>query len=298
MASSRAMSEPGPSAACRNCDATLPEPAPPYCAQCGQETALRPPTVGEFLQQFGGAYLATEGALWRTLKRLAVPGALTEEYLAGRRRRYVLPLRLYLTVSLVVLLLARGLAGLPEHGGSSVESAHAPAATASAASRPREDVVIKTTAEGFECRGLPDWVCARLKDRFGLGPREAERELDRVAERFRGNLGAAMFVLLPGFALGLRALYANRGLRTTEHLVFALHVHTVWFLLLGLSLVGTGAVTTAAALAAPVYTLLAMRRIYRGRWGPLLARAAVLAVLYGALLLAAVAALALWALLA
>jgi hypothetical protein len=288
------MNAPAPASTCRNCDAGLPDPVPPYCAQCGQETALRPPTVGEFLQQFGGAWLATEGALWRTLKRLVVPGALTEEYLAGRRRRYVLPLRLYLTVSLVVLLLARLLAGLPGNAGTLVETAPA----AAAASAPRADVAVQAGPQGFACRGLPDWICTRLKDRLDVEPKALERELERVGERFRANLGAAMFVLLPGFALGLRLLYANRGLRTTEHLVFALHVHTVWFALLGLSLVGTPAVTTAAAVVAPVYTLLAMRRVYRGRWGPRLLRAALLAAGYGALLLAAVAALALWALLA
>lgn len=292
------MSEPGPPSTCRNCDAGLPVPVTPYCPHCGQETALRPPTVGEFLQQFGGAYFATEGALWRTLKRLAVPGALTEEYLAGRRRRYVLPLRLYLSVSLVVLLLARLLAGLPGHGGTTVTREPAPAAAASAASHPREDVVINAGASGFECRGLPDWVCTRLKERLDVEPKAVEREMERVSERFRANLGAAMFVLLPGFALGLRLLYANRGLRVTEHLVFALHVHTVWFLLLGVSLVGPGALTTAAVFAAPVYTLLAMRRVYGGRWWPRLARAALLAGLYGTLVFAAVLALALWALLA
>ena len=35
---------------------------------CGRETHLRPPKMGEFLQQFGGAYFAAEGALWRTLR--------------------------------------------------------------------------------------------------------------------------------------------------------------------------------------------------------------------------------------
>jgi hypothetical protein len=67
--------------ACRNCGAALASPPPPFCAQCGQETHLRPPTLREFAQQFGGAYLSTEGALWRSLKLLVTrPGALT-----GRR---------------------------------------------------------------------------------------------------------------------------------------------------------------------------------------------------------------------
>ena len=47
---------------------------------------MRPPTLVEFAQQFGGAYLATEGALWRTLRLLLTrPGELTRRYLAGPR---------------------------------------------------------------------------------------------------------------------------------------------------------------------------------------------------------------------
>ncbi len=53
---------------------------------------MRPPTLVEFAQQFGGAYLATEGALWRTLRLLLTrPGELTRRYLAGQRKHYVLP---------------------------------------------------------------------------------------------------------------------------------------------------------------------------------------------------------------
>ena len=56
--------------------------------------------AGEFLHEFVGHYVALEGTLWRTLGLLLRhPGRLTREYLDGRRRRYVLPLRLYLTAS-------------------------------------------------------------------------------------------------------------------------------------------------------------------------------------------------------
>ena len=52
---------------------------PLFCPACGQESNVRPPRLGEFLQQFGGAYFATEGALWRTLKLLLAPGELTRQ---------------------------------------------------------------------------------------------------------------------------------------------------------------------------------------------------------------------------
>ncbi|MFY7948847.1 MAG: hypothetical protein ACOVRP_06500, partial [Gemmatimonas sp.] len=57
-------------AACANCGEPFASPPPAFCPACGQESRVRAPTLGEFVQQFGGAYLSTEGALWRTLKLL------------------------------------------------------------------------------------------------------------------------------------------------------------------------------------------------------------------------------------
>ena len=64
------MVDPLPPGSCLNCGAALAEPCPRFCGACGQETNVKPPTLGEFLQQFGGAYFSTEGALWRTVKLL------------------------------------------------------------------------------------------------------------------------------------------------------------------------------------------------------------------------------------
>ena len=64
------------------------------------------------------------------------------------------------------------------------------------------------------------------------------REVEQLGQRFVANLGGAMFVLLPGYALWLQLVYRNRRLRYTEHLVFALHVHAFWFTMLALSFAG------------------------------------------------------------
>ncbi|MBX3637278.1 MAG: DUF3667 domain-containing protein, partial [Rubrivivax sp.] len=194
---------------------------------------MRPPTVGEFLQQFGGAYFATEGALWRTLKLLlARPGELTRQYLAGRRRHYVLPLRLYLSISLVVLLALRVSAGWNIDEALQVDVGERKA-TVGALDLGSARVGLDNGV--FFCEGMPAWLCKRFQRRLDVDAKALLAQIPQLGERVVANLGAAMFVMLPAFALWLKLLYLNRRLHYTEHLVFALHVHAFWFVALALT---------------------------------------------------------------
>lgn len=281
---------------CLNCGHTFGAERLAYCPACGQETQVKPPTLGEFAQQFGGAYFSTEGALWRTLKLLLLkPGELTRQYLDGRRRHYVLPLRLYLTISVVVLLLVRLVSTVnvdvkpgeldamsKENRNFSIKLGHGRAGM-------RDGV--------FYCNELPAWVCRRVQRRIDFDPKAMASEIETMKDRFLGNVGAAMFLLLPSFALWLKLVYLNRRLRYTEHLVFALHVHAFWFGALALMLSNVSLVVLACMLVMPVYTLLAMRRVYGGRWWPRLLRAALVCTLYGVVLTLAIAGVAVWTLL-
>ena len=90
---------------CLNCNAIT---SGNYCHNCGQETHLHHASMREFLHEFIGHYVALEGRLWGTLGRLMFrPGALTNEYIRGRRVRFVQPLRLYLTLSLIFFALLK-----------------------------------------------------------------------------------------------------------------------------------------------------------------------------------------------
>jgi hypothetical protein len=144
---------------------------------------------------------------------------------------------------------------------------------------------------------MPKWVCTRAQRRLDIEPQAVAGELQRFKERFVGNVGAAMFLLLPGFALWMKLVYWNRHLRYTEHLVFALHVHTFWFLAMALAMPDLGWLKALALTAVPVYTLLAMRRVYGGRWWPRLLRAGMVSLLYLVMLLLVLLLVALWTLL-
>lgn len=282
-----------PCAACPNCGSQFTLPRPNYCPDCGQESHLKPPTLLEFAKQFGGNYVSVEGALWRTLALLMLrPGWLTKAYLAGRRRRYVLPLRLFLTISVLVLLLVRVLAS------TTFDESDKPVVVFD---KPSNFTVLGLgfakvgKQEGkFFCEGLPVAICKRLQQRLDGGPAALQHEAARWGERFLSNLGGTMFVLLPSFALWLKLAYLNRGMRFTEHLVFALHVHTFWFVMLAVALTGWPWLITLAALAVPVYTWMAMGHVYADKRWRRLARVALVSCLYGLSLALAAAGAGVW----
>jgi len=295
----------GLAANCRNCNAALPELAPPprFCTQCGQETALHPPSLGEFLHEFIGHYIALEGALWKTLALLVLqPGRLTQEYFAGRRRRYVLPLRLYLTASFLFFVVVKFLPGATLHGPDDpalspqarAQAAHAVAEAASAASAARaaraargaRNVILDVDVE--RCADVPA-SCNRLQRAIARNARQWKSHPDESARQFSARIGSAapyaLFLMLPLFASIVMAAYRNRRMVYGEHVVFGLHLHAFWFIaMLAVSLLPDGA-ALPALLIVFAYGSWALRRVYGGRWGPTLLRAVFISGVYLLLLL-------------
>ncbi|MEJ6001636.1 DUF3667 domain-containing protein [Paucibacter soli] len=280
---------------CANCGSALPEPPPRFCSACGQETSLKPPSLLEFLQQFGGAYISTEGALWRTLWRLLLlPGQLTLEYFAGRRRHFVLPLRLYLTISVLALVAIRfsgvlDVEGKPEN----LIRFDTPRPTETFFEWGTHRAGLK---EGeFYCEQLPAKLCERVQRRIKMDPEATAGLVRELPERFISNLGSAMFVMLPFFAFWLKLVYVDKRRRYTEHLVFALHLHAFWFAMALLLVSGVKPLVIGAAAAINVYPLIALHRVYRTRWWSTLLRAFVLLVAYTSTLSIGLAFVLLWA---
>ncbi|MED5620476.1 DUF3667 domain-containing protein [Ideonella sp. BN130291] len=282
--------------ACRNCgsELALQAPAPRYCGQCGQETALHPPTLGEFLHEFVGHYIALEGALWRTLTLLITrPGQLTLEYFAGRRRRYVLPLRLYLTCSFLFFLIIKLMPGAPPPPGS-----HGLLNPKQAIEQ--EGVVEDDAGDLAECL-KPGARCGRLEtsiasaaQRWKQDPRASEHFLSR----FTSMVPYAVFLMLPVFAAIVMLAYRSRRMRYGEHVVFALHMHAFWFLALLALWLLPDAATFWGVLGVVGYGVWALRTVYDGRWKMTVLRGVFISALYLFLLMVAttglVAGLFLW----
>jgi uncharacterized protein DUF3667 len=273
---------------CRNCGNPA---ASNFCPICGQATQLHPPSVLEFLHEIVSHYVAAEGKLWRTLALLTLqPGRLTVEYLAGRRQRYIVPIRLYLTASFLFFT-SMQLAGLGQRANVTTD---APALAQTAASEMDQDPDLAPLKESglvraLQGQGLADCVrpaspCPLWKrwvaPTYVKLKRDPQQFIDRFAERWRHSLSYAMFCLLPIFALLLALAYRNRRMYYGEHLVFALHVHSFWFLF---ALIATVLLPDSLAGFFPVaafgYGMWALQRVYRGRvWATLVRGLAVTTV--------------------
>jgi len=91
-------------AACLNCGAAV---TGRFCGACGQEARDPDPPIRFLARELLADALGTDSRTWRTLRLLLLrPGALTVEYLAGRRARFLEPLRLYLLLSAAFLAMA------------------------------------------------------------------------------------------------------------------------------------------------------------------------------------------------
>ena len=88
---------------CAECGAPV---AGAFCAACGQKAeALRQP-VHHVLRDAFVEFFGLDGRVWRTFASLAFrPGALTASYFRGQRQRYLRPLRVYLTSTLLFFVL-------------------------------------------------------------------------------------------------------------------------------------------------------------------------------------------------
>lgn len=77
-----------------------------FCPNCGQENVHVRKNFYHLFVHFFEDLTHYENAFWRTIKNLITkPGALTNEYLSGKRMSYLAPIRLYIFISFVTFLL-------------------------------------------------------------------------------------------------------------------------------------------------------------------------------------------------
>lgn len=225
------------------------------------------PTPAEFLGETVGHFLSFESKAWRTLSKLVfAPGALTVEYPAGRRARYVRPLRLYLWTSVLVIAVVEafglhpGLRFFGDEGTYLFETGErAPAKaqrTYADELRPMQFIL-----DHFDTPGLRRFKALSAEEQIGF--MQQQRHL---------SMQYFMLFLVPVYALILQVCYWNRRRPYAEHLVFCLHAQSFLLIMLLIEARLPGALASVVSLWLIAYFFVAVKRVYGGSWAETLAR--------------------------
>jgi len=89
---------------CKNCGTNLLE-GYRFCPACGQEHKEKVVTFRQFILDFLGDYFTFDSLILRSVRPLLIkPGFLTNEFMSGRRVRYIPPLRMFIFISIIFFL--------------------------------------------------------------------------------------------------------------------------------------------------------------------------------------------------
>lgn len=90
---------------CKNCEEKLDKEFQ-YCPKCGQEHKEKVVHFKQFILDFLGDYFTFDSLIIRSVRPLLFnPGFLTNEFIAGRRVRYIPPLRMFIFISIIFFLI-------------------------------------------------------------------------------------------------------------------------------------------------------------------------------------------------
>ncbi|MBA3828738.1 MAG: DUF3667 domain-containing protein [Taibaiella sp.] len=250
---------------CLNCGATV---AGKYCQECGQENLEPAENTWHLIRHFMEDFTHFDGKFLGSLKFLLFkPGYLSQEYLMGRRARYLHPVRMYVFISAVFFLLFFSLLspGRNKSGthttrkivdqiddSISTDSKLQKDLAANHIKLTRgytpDDTLAKVNVEGVltmhqydsQQHTLPllrrDGFVKRYFTRKGIAFHEMSKNPEALREKQKEVMHHAIpevfFLSLPFFALALKLLYIRRKKYTyAAHAIFSLHFFSAAFII-------------------------------------------------------------------
>jgi len=253
----------------------------PFCSRCGQREIDYHQSFGTVFRDFLDSFLAFDGKVIQTLwLLLSRPGELTTRFLQGQQIRFLNPIRLYVSVSLVFFLV---LHFAQPNAALVVVKGDAPAGHQANA------------APTKQTNGEDQQFEATMIKKYG-----SEQEFaSHLAAEFIERLQWMILICVPIYAGLLKLLYLRSKRPYLAHLVFAFHLHSAFFVC---ALVQTllGAIATSAHLDwvkwlagllelwLIVYLFLAQKKVYAQSWGRTILKFFGLYAVYAVVLVAAV----------
>lgn len=250
----------------------------------------------DFIHELVSEHFGLDSKVAQTLIALVRwPGRLTNEFISGRRVRYVPPLRLYLSLSVLFFLLSALTDHAATENGKGMIAGGGIVRIDTTGGGQRvvhvnDSTMSGTTGSMSNSKFLRDTLHSNMAERWfkrRLSARVAELRANgksataEIGTEFQRELPDAVFLLVPMVALMLGAVYFGQRRYYAEHLVFALHFQAFVFAALIVAMLPIPLLDVAVWLGGVAYAYLALRTVYEEGRGTTILKLGVLGVGYG-----------------
>jgi hypothetical protein len=232
---------------CLNCGAVVERK---FCSECGQENLEIHDNFFHMAGHFIADYFHYDSKFFQSLKLLFTkPGFLTQQYLEGKRARYIHPLRLYFFITIIMVIVAsqyyKEYQKDIEHGNMIITD---------------EDKANATEQEMKEIEENKKMVLSKMAKGYG---------------NISQNLKYISFFLLPVYALAFKILYWRRKKFYVDHLVYTLYLQSFAYVVVTVLLLLPLYVSKSSQewfngvliVIVGIYMAISLRYLYRQSWG-------------------------------
>ena len=251
---------------CPNCEKQLKEEMN-FCPNCGQENHIKRVSVTMLVSDFSSTYFSFDSKLFSSLKYLLIkPSFLSMEYLNGKIEAYLRPIRMYIFISFAFFLL-NSITSTNSNLDAIDFTKDGKSITLEEVQSDMNSPRLQKNNDDKTIDDIDEFFDGKFTKIFS-----DKRELNSFMTFLMSKLPLLIFFLIPVFGGLLYLFFYKKKYYYVDHLVFALHIQSFFFVLLILSTLAKWVfkidLIVFAILGTLIYGFIAARKFYeRGKIG-------------------------------
>ena len=267
---------------CKNCGNSIKEDDK-YCSSCGQKN-LESMTVKAMLGELANAFLSWDSKLFKTLVPLIIkPGKVSLEYISGKRKQFVAPLRLYLFFS-VVFFFTLSMLGTEDKTADGTPTMNLDLGV-DVSTMNRDTLVLMIDHDRLdeleEIKEIENSFFRNLvKKTVIIGVQSGS-----FRSYLQKNISVMFFIFIPVFGWILRLFFRKKQMDYIQHLVYGVYFHSFVFLMMWITLlvsrvIGDGIPLVIGIGFLVVYLVMGLKRFYQLKTGKAILKSVFITLVY------------------
>jgi hypothetical protein len=264
---------------CKNCKTQFKGN---FCPNCGQSVYEFEKPFRFLIVDLVGNIFAFDTRLWKSMSSLIFrPGKFVEEYLNGRRARYMSPFRLYIFVSFLFFLF------LSIYAGSQIRISEADKNEINLSINNQINP-FKSETDSLKTKELNYGESSISEEKLTNAISKVLNNPKMYMDSFLKFVSWSLFLLMPVYALFLWLLFRKSKKYYYSHLILAINQHSFVFLLFILILctkllwpMRTYHPENYLMASIPFYLFFGKLHLYKRRWPTTLFKTFTVLILYG-----------------